>query len=328
MKKMIFFIVSLVILIFTSKTLMAQTWNGQVYVSGASLGIKINTEVEVLGTFGIEYEGKVYTPWMDKIYEHDILTKVNGNDIKSASSLIEYIEDSKGKEVDVLIKRDNKFIDTKIKPILNKNKYSLGLYVKDYDMGVGTLTFIEPSTMTYASLGHKMVDKQILGGSVYKSNVDYIIKPRDNQAGEKRATIIGNSVGSVLMNNELGIYGKMYDNTYLSSSTLLNLGPKSEAHKGSAYILTTTSGQNIGKYNIEITQLQNQKKTDVKGIKFKVTDNELLDISGGIVQGMSGSPIIQDNKLIGAVTHVVLANPAEGYGCYAEFMINNLGFGF
>ena len=296
------------------------------YVSGASLGIKINTEVEVLGTFGIEYEGKVYTPWMDKIFEHDILSKVNGNEIKSASSLIKFIEESKGKEVDVLVKRDNKFINTKIKPILNKDKYSLGLYVKDYDMGVGTLTFIEPSTMTYASLGHKMVDKPILGGSVYKTNVDSIIKPRENQAGEKRATIIGNSIGSVFMNNELGIYGQMYDNTYLSSSTLLDVGSKSDAHKGNAYILTTTAGQNISKYNIEITKLQTQKKSDIKGIKFKVTDDELLDISGGIVQGMSGSPIIQDNKLIGAVTHVILSDPSEGYGCYAEFMLNNLGF--
>lgn len=326
MKKIFFSILCLFLALFVYSNKINASSN-MVYVSGANLGIKLQTEVEVIGTFGVNNGEKISTPWLDKIEEHDIIIKANGNEINSANDLINIVETSNGNSLSLIINRNNKLIDLNVQPALNSNnKYSLGLYIKDYDMGVGTMSFVEKESLKYAALGHSMVDKSISGGSIYRASVKEIVLPRDNIAGNKKADIIGNEIGKVDQNLNNGVYGVLNDNNLLKNMTLMEISKREDVHKGDAYILTSIESTTIEAFDISITEVKKQVKSDIKGIRFKVTDETLLNKTGGIIQGMSGSPIIQDGKIVGAVTHVVLKDASLGYGCYAEFMYNQMGF--
>lgn len=295
-----------------------------VYVSGMSIGLKLNTNVEVLGTYGIESNGTLETPWMDKIYEHDIISKINGEKITCATDLTSKIEKSNGNKIDLEIIHKNEVKNVDIKPIKNKNnKYSIGLYVKDYDLGIGTLTFA-CDNLLFASLGHKMVEKEVNGGILYPSKVNQIIKPREGTPGEKKADIVEKKIGEIYANTDNGCYGRLNSSSILNDMEKLPLADVKEAHKGKAYILTTLLDNKITKYDIEITQALSQTYPQEKGLKIRITDEKLENESGGIIQGMSGSPIIQDGKLIGTLSHVSLKNPKEGYACYAKFMYDTL----
>lgn len=295
-----------------------------VYVSGMSIGLKLNTNVEVLGTYGIESNGTLETPWMDKIYEHDIILKINGEKVNCASDLTSRIEKSNGQNLSLDILHKNEIKSIEIKPIKNKNnKYSIGLYVKDYDLGIGTLTFACDNLM-FASLGHKMVEKEINGGTLYPSRVSQIIKPRESTPGEKKADIIERKIGDIYANANDGCYGRLTSTEILDSMERMPLADIEEVHKGQAYILTTLLDNKISKYDVEITQTLSQTYPNEKGLKLKIVDEKLESESGGIIQGMSGSPIIQDGKLIGTLSHVSLKNPKEGYACYAKFMYDTL----
>lgn len=169
-----------------------------------------------------------------------------------------------------------------------------------------------------------MVDKEIKGGQLYYSNVTGIVKPRGNTPGEKRATFEKNVIGQISSNLKIGVYGTISDSKELQKMEKMELAHKEEAHKGRAYILTCVNSNTILSFEVEIKECLNQTNEEEKGLKLKITDSKLQNIAGGIVQGMSGSPIIQDGKLIGALSHVSIKNPLEGYGCYAEFMYENL----
>ncbi len=324
MKKLFLFILMSFIFAFA---VSANASGNQVYVSGANLGIKLKTDVEVLGTFGIETHDRIETPWKDLIMEHDKIKSVNETSITGANQFINLIEKSNGKNLNLEIERYGKSVNVDVSPVKNKlSKYSLGLYIKDYEMGVGTLSFVEAKTMKYASLGHKMIDKEIYGGEVYRAKVKEIIYPRDNLAGAKKADFVGNPVGNVNLNQDNGVYGVLTDNNILKSSTLMSIARQNEVKKGAASIYTCLEDMKVESYDIEITETKTQTNNEIKGLKFKVTDEMLLNRSGGIIQGMSGSPIIQNGKLIGVVTHVVLKDASFGYACYAEFMYNSMGF--
>lgn len=299
----------------------------QVYVSGANLGIKLNTDIEVLGTFGVETKDNIVLPWKDLVYEHDKILMLNNKKIASANQFIKEVESSNGKTLKLSLSRHGQIEDVMITPVKNKlAKYSVGLYIKDYEMGVGTLSFVEPTTLSYASLGHKMIDRQIESGDVYKARVKEIILPRDNLAGAKKAEFVGDKIGSATKNLDNGVYGILTDNSILKNATTMSLAKASEAKRGSATILTSIDDMKVESFRIEITECKSQTANEIKGIKFKVTDENLIARTGGIIQGMSGSPIIQNGKLIGAVTHVVLKDASFGFGCYAEFMYNTMGF--
>lgn len=324
MKKIIFSFIIFISLMLGIKTVRADDAIF-VYVSGASLGIKLQTEVEVLGTYGVNTKDSVETPWDNLIEEHDVIVKANNSDIKTAQELISSVEKSKGSNMNLTIRRNNNIIEVNVKPVLNnKGKYSLGLFIKDYEMGVGTLSFVEQKTLRYASLGHQMITKSINGGDVYQASVKEIVLPRENTAGNKRAEVVGNTIGNVSLNVKNGVYGVMSSNNLIKNSTLMELTKASDVHTGAAYILTSIESTTIEAFDIEIVEAKKQEAGSIKGLKFKVTDDELIEKTGGIIQGMSGSPIIQDGKLIGAVTHVVLKDAKCGYGCYAEYMYDTL----
>lgn len=300
--------------------------NDKIYVGGQAIGIKLNTGVMVVGTYGILDNGRVYKPWQEAgIIEKDQIISLNGYKITDVKSLLKALKTTSGKETTIEIKRNNEIISKVITPRIVDDSYSLGIYVKDSILGVGTLTYYIDKINVYGSLGHQIAANDFYSGEIYEAKVNEIIKPTRNEAGEKRATIDSGSIGDVRSNTNTGVQG--YTNHSFDSSGMeaLEFKTREEINLGEAEIWTCIKGKKVEKFKINITNLAKQEKKDIKGIAFEVIDEELLKEAGGIVQGMSGSPIVQDNKIIGAVTHVLLSNSRKGYGIYLEFMLEDMG---
>ena len=201
--------------------------------------------------------------------------------------------------------------------------YKTGLYVKDSISGIGTLTYIDPNTKIYGALGHEIIESnsnskiEVRTGTIFKSAVSSIDRSVDGTPGTKNARFYSNTVyGTITKNTEHGIYGE-YDD--LLDKELVEVGDPSDLKLGKAYISTVIKDEDVDDYEITITKID--EKNDVKNIYFEITDNRLLDATGGIVQGMSGSPILQDGKIYGAVTHVVIENVKKGYGIFITTML-------
>ncbi len=299
----------------------------KIYVGGESIGIKLNTGVTVIGSYGIYENGKLYKPWSEAgIKEGDKIVSLNDEKVTDIKSLINVLSRVKDKKVNIKLTRKNIEINSVIKPVLSDDNYTLGLYVKDSIMGVGTLTYYIKEANTFGSLGHKITDDEdSYGGLIYEAKVNKIIKPTSTKAGEKQATILNTPIGVIDKNTITGIHGKTNSNFDTNNMKLLEYKTKEEINLGKAEIWTCLTGQKIESYDINITGLERQKNKDIKGISFEVVDSDLINNTGGIIQGMSGSPIIQDNKIIGAVTHVLLSNSTKGYGIYLEFMLEDMG---
>ena len=300
--------------------------NDKIYVGGEAIGIKINNGVTVVGSYGIYENGKMLKPWEKAgINEGDKIISLAGYKITDIKSLLKALSKSSGNDVEITVKRNNKEIKSNIKPVYSNDSYSLGLYVKDSILGVGTLTYYIDEIKTFGSLGHQITKDNYYGGEIYEASVTEIVKPVRGEAGEKKATIDGDVVGDVKKNTITGVHGTTNDNFDTSNMTLLNFKTKEEVKLGYAEIWTCINGKIIEKFDIEITKLEKQDKKDIKGISFEVIDKELISKTGGIIQGMSGSPIVQDGKIVGAVTHVLLNNSKRGYGIYLEFMLEDMG---
>lgn len=287
--------------------------NSYLYISGETIGIKLYTNIEVLGTFDID--GK--KPWDNKIKEGDIILKVDG---KNVSNILEMKQSLKEQNV-LTIQRKNKTLDVSVNSIKNGEEYSLGIYLRDNVLGVGTMTYIVPETKEFGSLGHSMND---IGntGEIYSSTVTDIHKSRNGNVGEKNVEIDYSSIGIVKDNTETGVYGYYEENINLP---MYQIGKKEDVHAGSASILTTMDGEKVEEYQVNIREVYKQNSKSTKSMKIEITDERLLDKAGGIVQGMSGSPIIQDGKIIGALTHVVINDTKCGYGIYIEWMLEEMG---
>ena len=293
-------------------------YSKNVIPGGESVGIKINSNgLIVVGYYKVnnEYIAK------NSIKIGDRIIKINNHDIDSINDLTKYI--NKEIKEDLIINlgiiRNNEIINTKLKLKEEDNLLKTGLYVKDNIIGLGTLTYIDPVSKIYGSLGHEIVlnetnDRvEVKDGNILLSNITSINKSRNGHVGSKNASIsFNNKIGSIIINNETGIYGFYTDK--LPNKNTIEVASFDEIKKGKAYILTVTKNKEVKKYNINILEKYNSKKNTNKAFSFEVTDKSLLDVSGGIVQGMSGSPIIQDNKLIGAVTNVVVDKVKLGYG--------------
>lgn len=327
MKKIII-LLSIVLSTFSLFTCLAYELDkdDKIYVGGESIGIKLNTGVTVIGSYGVMENGVLYKPWYEAgIKEGDKIVSFNNTKVTDIKSLLNILYIVKDKQTDIVLERNKEEIKSNIRPVLSKNNYSLGLYVKDSILGVGTLTYYIADADIFGSLGHKITDEEYYGGSIYEAKVNKIIKPTTNRAGEKQATIDSTQIGEIEKNTITGVHGKTNNKFDTSNMKLLEFKTKEEVNLGKAEIWTCISGQKIESYDINITGLEKQKNKDIKGISFEVIDEDLLSKTGGIIQGMSGSPIIQDNKIIGAVTHVLLSNSKKGYGIYLEFMFEDMG---
>lgn len=302
-------------------------YSDYIIASGKSIGIQIKAKgIMVVGLYSVNN----ISPGKDAgISLGDYIIAVDDIEVNNINDMIKKIDDSK---VDELVKitylRDDIKYDTDLKLVKDKDEvYKTGLYVKDTINGIGTLTYIDPGTNMYGALGHAIIDKNtsskvdIKDGKIYKSVVTGITKSKNGIAGEKNALFYSDDVfGNINKNTYSGIFGNYFENT--NNLSLYKVASSKEIKKGKAKILTVLNDNNIEEFEIEITSLSTED--NLKNITFNVTDKRLIEKTGGIVQGMSGSPIIQDGNIIGAVTHVVVDNPTKGYGIYITNMLEEM----
>jgi len=285
---------------------------------GESIGIKINTDgLVVVGFYKVndEYIAK------NNIKIGDRIVKINNKEVYSIDELTGIIDDNltNNSEINIEIVRNNKIINTNLVLKEENNIYKTGLYVKDTVVGIGTLSYIDPVTKIYGALGHEIALSEtnsrveIKDGNILMSKVKSINKSRDGSVGSKNATIDYNKkIGNIYSNTDKGVFG-LYTAS-LPKKNILEIATFEEIKNDNAYILTVTDNNKIQEYDIKIIDKYNNKKNTQKAFSFEIIDNDLLNITGGIVQGMSGSPIIQDNKIIGAVTNVLVDDVKLGYG--------------
>lgn len=304
--------------------------NSELVVGGDTIGIEVNYDgVMVTGTYTIPEGTAMYDP-SQTFQKGDIIKSVNGVAIHTLDELYASMNSFQDEvnEIPCEIEREGSMLSVTLKTVFDSStsSYKSGLYVKDKIVGVGTMTYYDPSNQTFGALGHEIMDTDlqeiadISQGLIYSSEVTSITKSQTNVAGEKHATIDYNEpIGDIKKNTSIGIYGN-YD-VLNESSLQMEWANKEEVTKGPAKIYTVLNGSVIDSYDIEITKLHDQSSLSVKGIEFSITDPILLEKTNGIIQGMSGSPIVQNDKIIGAVTHVILSDPLQGYGVYIEWML-------
>ena len=311
----------------------------EVYVGGNTIGFYLNSDgVIVVGSNPIFTENGNVEPITNEIKSGDIIKKINGVEIKDIKD-IEYelnkrrnVEDFEKYSVQIEILRDNQPLTLEIEPALDlyTKKYRLGLWVKNSVSGVGTLTYIKTKDNRFGAVGHPIASNEkgesldISNGDVYLCNFLGIKRGTKESPGEIRTNIkmSDSAIGIADTNCEYGVYGNMTNTNSLDTCFKTNLGGRMSVKMGDAKIFCDI-GEGVKGYDIKIIKTNHQNKANEKSIMFKVTDKELIEKTGGIIQGMSGSPIIQDGKLVGAVTHVFLNDPTKAFGVYIDWMIDN-----
>ena len=300
----------------------ASAYSDYIIVGGENIGIELKADgVMVVGFYKVNNE---YIANKAGLEIGDMITAIDNQEVNSIYDLTNKIKTSDG-NITIEFKRDNttKYNDLQLTKDANNN-YKTGIYVKDSVTGIGTLTYIDPNTKLFGALGHEITDSRtgkmlvISGGSIYESKVTDIEPSSNGVPGEKNAQInLEGTQGTIYENTIKGIFGTYTDE--IDDSQLYIVAKPEDIKEGKAEILTVLNDDIIEKYEIEITDINTSQET--KNISFKITDEALLEKTNGIVQGMSGSPIIQGEYIIGAVTHVVVDNPHKGYGI---FIINML----
>lgn len=294
-------------------------YSDYIYAGGENIGIEINsTGVFVVGYYDIGNNSNKSFQIGDRIIS------VNGVTINNTQDFLNVVNQNKNlSKLNVNFIRGNNEMSSDLY-LFNNDGVKTGLYVKDSIVGVGTLSFIDPNTKLFGALGHEIIEKSsgqifnVRNGRIFNTSVTNILRSENGNPGEKNAKFCTDSVvGKIFENTKQGIFGEFFDN--VSQKKLYKVAHPNEINKGDAKILTVLEDNVIHEFSIRIIKLSNDQK--YKNILFEINDEELLNKAGGIVQGMSGSPIIQDDKIIGAVTHVVVENPKKGYGIYITNML-------
>lgn len=300
---------------------------------GTPFGVKILTDgVIVVGLNDITTaDGTVNPGKQANIQTGDIIYKINGVEVSSNDDVAKAISSSKGETVSVELQRDGKNLTLPLTPALSSidNTYKAGLWVRDSSAGIGTVSFYDPQTGAFGGLGHAISDVDtgevlpVLKGDVVNVKIHDIVKGTVGTPGELRGSFVSNeSCGTITVNNDSGVFGTMYEAPYYDR--LVPMGLKQEIQTGKATILTTINGSTPKEYEIIIEKFNLFENSPTKNMVIRITDPELLELCGGIVQGMSGSPILQNGKLVGAVTHVFVNDPTRGYAIFAENMYQNV----
>jgi len=308
----------------------------QVIPVGEIVGIKLYTSgVLVVGTSAIEnIEGIMIKPFEDTdIKEGDSIIAINENKINNTGELINAINMYNGEKIEITYKRDEIEKKCEIIPVKDKyGSYKIGLWVRDSAGGVGTITFYNEQTQTFAALGHAITDIdtgdiiQTSSGEIDDVNIVSIVKGLTEEPGKIQGTLKNDrKIGNIYKNTKYGIFGivKNQTNLELEYSRKMNVALRQEISLGEAMILSDIDGE-VKEYKIEIEKTYLNNNYDNKSMLIRVTDENLLNATGGIIQGMSGSPIIQNGKFCGAVTHVFVNNPTKGYAVFADKMIQEL----
>jgi stage IV sporulation protein B len=312
----------------------------RLYPGGQSIGVKLQTAGVLVVGHHLVNNGKEKISPGEKagIHVGDMIVKINDlyiNDMNDVKKLIN--EAGKNQTpVQLLVVRGKEKLNLTLHPAKDQkdNEYRMGLYIRDSAAGVGTLTFYDPASKAYGALGHVISDVDtgqaiVVGdGQIVQASVTSIEKGQSGNPGEKFARFYNESevLGNITKNTPFGIFGKMKGepkrNYYREP---LPVALAEQVEEGPAKILTVVNGQKVEEFDIEISSVVKQHFPATKGMIIKVTDKRLLEKTGGIVQGMSGSPIIQKGKIVGAVTHVFVNDPTSGYGCYIEWMLRDAG---
>lgn len=295
-------------------------YSNKVIIGGETIGIEVKSNgVYVVGFYEVNNKNIGQDAGFKK---GDIIKKINDIEVKNLLNLNNVL--SNEQEYIFEVERNNKIEIIKMKPVEENNVIKTGLYVKDTINGIGTLSYIDPETKIFGSLGHEILEStskekfEIGEGNIYKAEVSSIKKSERNITGEKNASINKEKVIGTITKNEIsGIYGKYEE--IEENSEIKEVATKEEIRKGKAKIRTVINKEEIEEYNIEIISINEQDST--KNILFKVIDNKLLEKTGGIIQGMSGSPIIQNDKIIGVVNYVIIDDETKGYGIFITTML-------
>ena len=323
--------------VFHQETLVSKSDEETVYPSGTIVGIYTECDgVFVIDTCEIESAENVFVnPVAGILSKGDYILEVNGIELVGKEVLVKAVNECSGNALELKVLRDGNEFVTNITPVLGKNgKYMLGIWVKDDLAGVGTLTFCT-SNGKFAALGHGMTDGvtkdlfSVKGGDLYISNVIGIEKGEKGTPGEVKGVIYyggKNHLGDLDINCGEGVYGTLDREDledYIRQDKGYKIGNKQEIEVGKAQIISAVSGEQKY-YDIEISYVDYLAVNTKKGLHIEVVDEELIELTGGIVQGMSGSPIIQNGKLVGAVTHVLINDPLKGYGIFVDEMMEKI----
>ena len=302
----------------------------KVYAGGFPFGVKMYTEgLLIIGFADVNCSGGSVAPAKDAGMQlNDIIIRANDTELDSAEEFIEIIENSNGEAVTLMYLRDNVKHECKIRPSISEDdgKYKTGMWLRDSTAGIGTVTFVVPETGAFAGLGHGICDSEtgtlipLARGTTSGVSISGIKKGRSGSPGELQGSFNGEKTGSLLSNTDNGVFG-IFLKDKISSCEVLPIGSRYDIKDGDAYILCTLDDNKIGRYSISVSEIHRDSKGN-KNFIVTVTDKKLIEKTGGIVQGMSGSPIIQDGKLVGAVTHVLVNDPTKGYGIFIENMLD------
>ena len=300
-------------------------YSDYIIAGGENIGIELNSSgVIIVGTYEVEGNNPAKKA---NLKNGDKIIKINNQEVTNIENMLEAIENADNKEnITITYQRGNEENTTVLELKKDKdNVYKTGFYVKDSITGVGTLTYIDPNTKLFGALGHEIIEKttgqklEIKDGKIYSSEVTGVTRSTLGKPGEKSAKYDSNDVfGSVFENTTHGIFGNYTDD--IPNKKLYAVGTAEDIKTGEATILTVVDGNTVEEFNINILKV-NSNENVTKNILFEVTDENLLKTTGGIIQGMSGSPIIQNEHIIGAVTHVVVDDPTKGYGILITTML-------
>lgn len=304
---------------------------------GNLIGAKLYTSgVLVVGMSEIQGQDlKKYKPYENSgIEEGDMIVEMDSKKIANTNELVETVNKSYGKEIQIKYIRNDETITTSIQPVKSEsNEYKLGLWVRDAAAGVGTLTFYEPSTGKFAALGHGIVDVDtggilnIANGELVTSNLIAIQKGEKGKPGEIKGSIdSGVTIGEISKNTNFGVFGLVSNKTNLNlkNAKEYEIALRSEIKTGEAQVICELENGKKETYNIEIEKVYASNNYDNKSMLIKITDERLLQKTGGIIQGMSGSPIMQNGKFIGAITNVLVSDPTTGYAIFGDLMVKQM----
>lgn len=298
---------------------------------GTPFGIKLFTEgVIVVGMSDVETSGGLLNPAKQcGIQIGDIVISINGQSASSNEQIAALIQSSHGEPLEFRVRRGNKTFTTRLSPLVSETdgQYKAGIWVRDSSAGIGTMTYYDPSSGCYGGLGHAVcdVDTQMImplfSGEIVRASINGVNPGHSGIPGELRGLFLeSGAMGTLDMNSETGVFGTLYRR--IPCRETVEIAYSQEIERGPATILCTTEGETPKEFSVTIERINAADASETKNMVVSVTDPRLLSQTGGIVQGMSGSPILQNGKLIGAITHVFVNDPTRGYGIFIENMLD------
>lgn len=294
---------------------------------GEAFGVDLQTKgVLVVGTSPVDCAGEDRSPAKDAgIQSGDIISAIEGKEVNSVSAVIDLVSDSNGKPLALTVQRKGSARSFTLTPVLSEseNAWKAGVWLRDHTAGIGTVTCYLPESNLFSGLGHGICDGDtgvllpFSGGAVMDVKISGIRKGTKGAPGELKGYFCGAKLGTLMGNTPCGVYGVLAKMPDYDKGDLLPVGAAEAVHEGAVTIRCTLDNSETKEYNAKITKLCSDDRNG-KNFIIRITDPDLLQKTGGIVQGMSGSPIIQDGKLVGAITHVLLDEPTKGYGIFIE----------